>query len=77
MPYITTAERLGIEQGLRRGVLSNLAVRFGELPGAMRGELDAVYDLEQLEDLLRQALQVSTLEEFRAYLRSLPHPADG
>ena len=77
MPYITTAERIGmrkgLEQGLREGmleeardlVLEALEERFGVVPGDLEGAVRAQTDREVLRKWLRLAIRAGSLEEFR------------
>lgn len=80
MPYITSIERLGIErgvlQGLQRGVLNNLATRFGEVPGEIRARVEQVAHEEHLLALQRQAITVASLAEFEQLLHTWDEPED-
>ena len=83
MPYVTSIERLAREEGLSQGVSQGivqqrqedvvevLAVRFTEVPDALRDEIAAIEDLEQLKQLHRQAITISSLEAFQDLLESL------
>ena len=56
----------GIEQGLQESIRDVLEIRFG--PGAADSSahlVAAVSDVQSLKRLLRQAIQVASLEEFR------------
>jgi len=74
----------GREQGLERGletarredVLRVLAHRFGDLPAELEGALQPL-DLDQLERLFDLALDVATLDEFRAHLPPATAESDG
>jgi hypothetical protein len=71
MPYINTAERLGMKRGLQKGtltatreaVLEILEVRFGATSD-MAEHLLRIEDPGFLKKLHRKALQVQSLEEF-------------
>lgn len=71
MPYITTIERRGIEQGLQQGtshtLLRILRKRFGAEAETVQEKL-ASLSLEQLDVLTDQALSAQSWEEFRAAL---------
>jgi len=75
MPYITTIERMGIEQGLEQGLqqgscrqlLRVLRGRFGEVAEAVREKL-AKLNVEQLDAMTDKALSAQSLEEFIAAL---------
>jgi hypothetical protein len=70
MPYVTSAERFGIEKGLLQGrqegeatlLQSLLARRFGTLPDAVRARL-ASATVEQLESWALKILDAKSLDE--------------
>jgi len=70
MPYVTSAERFGIEKGLLQGrqegeatlLQSLLARRFGTLPDAVRARL-AGATVEQLESWALKILDAKSLDE--------------
>ncbi|MEF8721782.1 MAG: DUF4351 domain-containing protein [Candidatus Accumulibacter delftensis] len=70
MPYVTSAERFGIEKGLLQGrqegeatlLQSLLARRFGTLPDAVRDRL-AGATVEQLESWALKILDAKSLDE--------------
>jgi hypothetical protein len=76
MPYITSIERLGREEGRQEGrregaiitrqhaVLDALDIRFGEVADAIRQRIEAIQDEAQLRALLKSAIQVGSIEEF-------------
>ena len=79
MPYVTSVERRGFEQGLEEGklqeareaILEVVAAQFGVVPEDVK---DAVYRLETvaaLHALLRQAVRSATLEMFQDHLRTM------
>ena len=65
--YLTQqAREEGIEQGLQESIRDVLEVRFG--PGAadtLTALVAAIGDAQRLKQLLRQGIQVASLEEFR------------
>ena len=74
MPYVTTAERIGMEEGLRLGVLDArrqdiirmLQMRFdpaGPLTAATE-RLTTIEDAGRLQDLLMEAARLPSLEAF-------------
>jgi len=73
MPYITSFERKGLEQGLEKGrlegrlfaLLDALDARFGEVPEALKKELENISDQQRLRELHRLAVTVKTLGEFQ------------
>jgi len=68
MPYITSIERMGREEGrlqtLREDILDVLEARFGPLPSALRQRMSAVEDVSRLKSWLRQAVTCRSLSEF-------------
>jgi len=68
MPYITSIERMGREEGrlqtLREDILDVLEARFGPLPSALRERMNAVEDITRLKSRLRQAVTCGSLSEF-------------
>ena len=65
--YLTQqAREEGIEQGLRESIRDVLEVRFGlGAADALTALVAAIGDAQRLKQLLRQAIQVASLEEFR------------
>ena len=55
----------GIEQGIRQSIQETLAIRFAEDEvGAVAGRLVAIEQVDQLQALLRAAVQVAELADF-------------
>jgi len=78
MPYVTSVERRGFEQGLQQGLqtaremlLEVVAMRFGEVPEDVTAAVQRLDALEPLRGLLRQALTCASLEAFRDALRTV------
>ena len=73
MPYITTAERIGmrkgleegLQQGLKESVLEALEERFGVVPDDVKDVVRGQKDREVLRRWLRLAIRAGSLEEFR------------
>ena len=77
MPYITTAERIGMKKGLEQGlqqgmleearemVLEALEERFGDVPGDLEEVVRGQKDRDELRRWLRLAIRAGSLEEFR------------
>jgi len=77
MPYITTAERIGIRKGIQQGMLEDaremvleaLEERFGDVPGDVEEKVKGIEEREILKQLLRHAIRCDSLEEFRERLK--------
>jgi hypothetical protein len=72
MPHITLFEELALKEGRQEGILENareaiidvLDTRFGEVPDAVREQVNALCSEPTLKDLLRRAVRASSLDEF-------------
>jgi hypothetical protein len=72
MPYITSIERLGRQEGRHEGavatgqraVLDALNIRFGPVPASLRETLETVRDEARLRALLHAAIRVGSIDEF-------------
>ena len=73
MKYVTSIERRGRVEGraeaLRTAALEVLEARFGEIPYALREELQAVGNETVLKRLPRLAAMATGLDDFRRQLR--------
>lgn len=71
MPYVTYAERHGIEIGQTRGLLTGieafLAFRFGDAGIALMPNLREIDDPTRLEAILDTIKTAATLDEVRAF----------
>ena len=69
MPYITTAERIGMRKGIleeaREMVLEALEERFGVVPEDLEEVVRGQKDRDELRRWLRLAIRAGSLEEFR------------
>ena len=75
MPYITSAERMGIQKGLQQGlqkgllqearemVLDAFDAKFGSIPSHVHEKVDAMTDREKLKQILRTVIRAESLEE--------------
>lgn len=68
MPYVTTAERFGKEEGLQQGLLTVLEVRFGAQANSIAPRLTALTS-DELKELMKSTVTVASLEEF---IKQLP-----
>ncbi|GAB4218407.1 MAG: hypothetical protein OHK0012_27310 [Synechococcales cyanobacterium] len=64
MPYVTTVERRGIEQGIHASIVEVLQARFGTLPKSLQNRLYQISDPAVLKQLVRQAATISVVDEF-------------
>jgi hypothetical protein len=76
MPYVTSVEKIGIEKGLQQGLQQGMLLearamlvevlneRFGRISAKLSEQLKGIDSRERLKALLRQALQVKSLNEF-------------
>ena len=69
MPYITTAERIGMRKGMledaREMVLEALEERFGVVPEDVKEVVRSQNDRDELRRWLRLAIRAGSLDEFR------------
>jgi hypothetical protein len=76
MPYITSAEKIGIEKGRQEGrqeearqaILDLLEVKFGEILPEIKSQLASITEIELLRSLLKKVISVHSLEEFHSLL---------
>jgi len=76
MPHITLFEELARKEGLEKGIIQTareaildvLDTRFGEVPGSVREQINALGSERNLKDLHRRAILTPSLEEFQAAL---------
>lgn len=79
MPYVTSIERRGIQQGIQRGILQKsreavieiLEVRFESVPDSIAEIIKGIDDLTILNMLLKRAATVGSLEDYQAILEEL------
>ena len=75
MPYITTAERIGREEGMladaREMVLEALDIKFNTVPGDMRRIINALNNRVLLKKLHRSAIQSKDIQEFRKIIQGI------
>ncbi|MEC4818417.1 MAG: transposase [Scytonema sp. PMC 1069.18] len=65
MPYITSVERVGMLKVRREVVIDALVTRFGEVPPEVVSQIENLYDLPVLKQLFKQAITISSIEEFQ------------
>ena len=75
IPYVTSVERRGFEQGQLQEawemLLEAVATRFGEVPQDVTAAVQRLETVAPLRVLLRQALTCASLEAFREALRTV------
>lgn len=75
MPYITSVERLARQEGIiqqrREDVIEVLEVRFGGVPSEITQKIDGIEDPALLKTLLREAVNLGSMEQFRGYLEQV------
>ena len=77
MPYIMSAERIGMEKGMlseaREMVLEALDARFSkDVPEDVYKKVQALNNRALLKKLLRSAAQSEDIDSFRKVLREIP-----
>ena len=65
MPFVSSAVPVYHGKGLRSGIEAMLRFRFGQDGLKLMPEVEEVYDVEQLEAILRTAETAATLDEIR------------
>ncbi len=80
MPYITSAERIGMEKGLQQGlqqgsleegkvmIFEALDERFGEVPSFISNAVNQIENRDTLRYLLRHAIRCASLDGFKRTL---------
>ena len=70
MPYITSVERIGIQKGMREGLIEGISVglrlKFGEEGLSLLPEISEIQDVEQLRAILAGLAEVNALSELRS-----------
>jgi hypothetical protein len=72
MPHITLFEELALKEGRQEGILQTgreaildvLDTRFGEVPDAVREQVNALCSEPTLKELHRRAILIPSLAEF-------------
>ena len=72
-PYVTSWERMAIQETLRANVAEILKIRSGGIPKGIAEILDGIIDSEVLRVLLRQAVKCESLDTF---VGNLPVPSE-
>ncbi|MEY3870321.1 MAG: hypothetical protein RLZZ338_4215 [Cyanobacteriota bacterium] len=74
MPYVTSIERLGIQTGrltsCRQYIIDILEIRFEVVPMPLRETINKLEDINQLENLHKQAVTIASLADFQQLINS-------
>jgi hypothetical protein len=79
MRYVTSIERLAIQEGIERGIISKgrediieiLTIRFGVVPDSYAEAIAQIDDPEVLKNLMRQAIAITDVTEFQRAIDDL------
>jgi hypothetical protein len=78
MPYVTSIERMGFEDGLREGLLKGLTglleLKFGARGKRLMSRVRQIADPAALEALQQTVMTAASLDDVR---QALPRPAGG
>jgi len=74
MPYVTSIERLGIQKGMmtrcREDIIDILEIRFDIVPSPLIEMINKIDDINQLKNLLKQAVTIPSLEDFQELINN-------
>ena len=68
MRYITSIERIGIAEGIQQSIAKILKLRFQDVPPELVEQLNKLYDIESLNQLLEKAVTTASIAEFQQEL---------
>lgn len=63
MPYITTAERIGIKKGIAQGIATIIETKFGEFGQPLIERTKQMQDTETLQQIMKKLLLAQSLPE--------------
>ncbi|MDM8516204.1 hypothetical protein QUF76_08410 [Desulfobacterales bacterium HSG16] len=69
MPYVTSVERIGRQEGARDSILEAIDERFKMIPKDIVESVKAIEKNEILKSLLRHAISCENLDVFRGFLK--------
>jgi hypothetical protein len=69
MPYITTAERIGMEKGIQKMVIEAIKEKFGIFDSEIEQQVKDISSEEDLMHLHRMSFRLSNFEDFKKELR--------
>ena len=85
MRYVTSIERMAIEEGIEQGILQKgredaiaiLEIRFGEVPSSVVEVINAIDNTALLKTIFRRAIAIESLAEFQQFLEQIsPEPEE-
>ena len=68
MRYITSIERIGIAEATQQSIAKILKLRFQDVPPELVEQLNKLYDIESLNQLLEKAVTTASMAEFQQEL---------
>ncbi|MDB9373420.1 Rpn family recombination-promoting nuclease/putative transposase [Nodularia sphaerocarpa] len=68
MRYITSIERIGIAEATQQSIAKILKLRFQDVPPDLVEQLNKLYDIESLNQLLEKAVTTASIAEFQQEL---------
>ncbi|AHJ29703.1 Rpn family recombination-promoting nuclease/putative transposase [Nodularia spumigena CS-584] len=68
MRYITSIERIGIAEATQQSIAKILKLRFQDVPPELVEQLNKLYDIESLNQLLEKAVTTASIAEFQQEL---------
>lgn len=68
MTYITSIQRLGISEGIQQSIIKILKFRFKDVPPELVEQLNKLYEIESLNQLLENAVTTNSISEFQQEL---------
>lgn len=79
MQYVTSIERMAIQEGIEQGILQNgrddvieiLKTRFGVVPSSIVDFINGIEEPSELKTLLKRAITIGSVEEFEEFFRSM------
>jgi hypothetical protein len=77
MPFLTTPERIALQDNMWMMIEDALRAKFGNATAALMPEVKNIYDLQQLRDLHIAIVKAASLDEVRAALPPPGTPPEG
>ncbi|MDM9383671.1 hypothetical protein QUB80_23580 [Chlorogloeopsis sp. ULAP01] len=64
MTYMTSIERIGRAQAIQESIAEVLEARFNQVPPGLIEQVNKIYELDKLKQLLRRASITESISEF-------------